>query len=55
MPTGRILRRDLALIVTVRSNPDYEVVTADRISVKMNGWTVEKHGGDSNPEYEPLF
>ena len=46
---------NLALIVTVRSNPDYQVVTADSITVRLNGVSVEKHGGDSNPEYDLFF
>ncbi|MBQ8929388.1 MAG: hypothetical protein IJ052_03215, partial [Oscillospiraceae bacterium] len=46
---------NLALIVTVRSNPDYKAVTADKITVTLNGVPVDKHGGDSNPEYDLFF
>jgi len=46
---------NLVMIVTVRSNPDYEVITADSISVTLNGVTVSKHGGDSSPEYDLYF
>ena len=46
---------NLTMIVTVRSNPDYEVITADRIAVTLNGVPVAKHGGDSSPEYDLFF
>lgn len=46
---------NLAMIVTVRSNPDYKVITADKIIVKVNGVTIDKHGGDSSPEYDIYF
>ena len=46
---------NLTLIVTVRSNPDYKVITADRIVVKLNGRVVQKSGGDAKPEYDLFF
>ena len=46
---------NLTLIVTVLSNPDRKVITADKIVVKLNGKVVQKHGGDSSPEYDLFF
>ena len=46
----------LPLIVTVYQNEKREKkLTADRIKVTLNGETVEKHGGDSSPEYDLYF
>lgn len=53
---GCIIEGDnLPLIVTVRTNPDYKVVTADKMMVTLNGVPVEKHTGDSSPEYDLFF
>lgn len=43
------------LIITVRSNPDGRIITADRIEVRLNGVLVTKDTGDSNPEYNLHF
>lgn len=47
---------NLPLIVTVYQNEKREKkLTADKIRVTLNGETVEKHGGDSSPEYDLYF
>ena len=47
---------NLPLIITVYQNDRLEKkITADKIKVTLNGETVQKHGGDSNPEYDLYF
>lgn len=47
---------NLPLIVTVYQNDKMgKKLTADKIKVTLNGETVQKHGGDSNPEYDLYF
>ena len=46
----------LQLIVTAYQNDKMEKkLTADKIKVTLNGETVDKHGGDSSPEYDLYF
>ena len=46
----------LQMIVTVFQNDKREKkLTADKIRVTLNGETVDKHGGDSSPEYDLYF
>jgi len=46
---------DLVLQVTALTDPDRRPITSERISVKLNGVTVRKTGGDSSPEYDLHF
>ena len=53
---SEVKSENLPLIVTVYRNEKLENrVTADKIRVTLNGETVEKHGGDSSPEYDLYF
>ncbi len=53
---SEIKDENLPLIVTVYQNEKMEkIVTADKIRVTLNGETVQKHGGDSSPEYDLHF